>query len=350
MADGDRQISPFCPRASGAQDSVPAAHPATPFGVEAPSLLHECGGVETDTSSEDGSSEASSDSAREGGVEAGISVVPSGCPIPNGLWRVLSTMGLLPAGQREAELVLYISAHSAFDACPPTQTHVSVPSPSGSPHAVRSGDREDHVEETTGGDSDSTTVLCSAGEVQERIEDRHVGDGVGGAVPGERGVDSIPDRVASVEVRPEIETHVAVQVAEEVLRRYHCVFCLEALDDRPPRLPGPYGNCYDLFQELFIHEVTWLTLPCCYQHMHTACAVQAFMGKNCWTCPYCKTVMVDDLYGPAGRVHLHGQASWYAKVLSLRAVLMDELPRVLGDEHLIPFLTMGTVKLAHPTA
>ena len=336
MADGDRQISPFCPRSSGPQDSVPAAHPATPFGFEAPPFFSGLRGSETDTSSEDGSSEASSDTALEGGVEAGISIVPSGCPIPSGLWRVLSTMGLLPAGEREAELVLYISAHSAFDACPPTQTHVSVPSPGGSPNAVRSGDREDHVEEITGGESDPTTVLCSTSEVQERDEDRHVGDGVGGAVPGERTVDTIPDGATPLEVRPEInpdvvipvEAHVAVQVAEQVLRRHHCVICREALDDRPPKLPAPYVNCYDLFQELFIHEVTWLTLPCCYQYLHTACAVRAFMGKNCWTCPYCKTAMVEDLYGPTRRVHLHGESSWYAKVHSLRAELMADLPRV----------------------
>ena len=280
MPDGDCQISLFCPRSSGSEDSIPTARPSTPFGFEAPSLFHEPGGSKTDTSSEDTSSEASSDSALEGGVEARISVVPNGCPIPNGLWRLLSTMGLLPAGQREAELVLYISAHSALDGCPPTQTHVSVPSLGGSPNAVRSGDREGHVGENTGGGSYPTTVLCSTSEVQERVEDRHVGDRVGGVVPGERGADTIPDGTTPLEVRPKIEAHVAVQMAEEVLRQCYCAICLEALDEPPRMVPGPHASVYDLFQELFIHEVTWLTLPCCYQYMHTVCAVRTFMGKN----------------------------------------------------------------------
>lgn len=272
-------------------------------------------------------------------------------------------MGLLPAGDREAELVLYISAHSAFDTCPSTQAHVSVPSFGGSSDAVRSGDGEDHVEETTGGVSDPSTVLCATGEVQERDEDRHAGDGVGGAVPGERGADPIPDGTPPLEVRPKInpdvvnkvEAHVAVQMAEEVLRQRYCVSCREALDEPPRMAPGPHASVYDLFQELFIHEVTWLTLPCCDQYMHTVCAVLAFMGKNRWRCPYCQTAMVSDLYGPSKHVHIRascmtGESTPYAKVQSLRDTLMDDLPRVLGDEHLIPFLTMGTVTLAHPTA
>lgn len=280
MADGDRQISSFCPPSSGPQDSVPPARPAIPLGFETPSLFSGVRGSETDTTSEDTSSETSSDSTLEGGVGAPVSIVPSGCPIPSGLWRILSTMGLLPGGEGEAELILYISAHSAFDAYPPTRAHVSVPSLGGSSDAVRSGDREDHVEENSSGGSDPKTVLCSTSEVQERSEDRHVGDRVGGVVPGEGAADAIPDRAASLEVYPQIEAHVTVQMAEQVLRRCHCAICLEALDDSPPRLPGPHASCYNLFQELFIHEVTWLTLPCCYQYMHTACAVLNFMGKN----------------------------------------------------------------------
>ena len=159
-----------------------------------------------------------------------------------------------------------------------------------------------------------------------------------------------------------VEAHVAVQMAEQVLRQCYCAICLEALNEPPRMVPGPHASVYDLFQELFIHEVTWLTLPCCYQYMHTVCAVLTFMGKNRWICPYCKTVVVSDLYGPSGHVHIHkrrscitsptsrltGESTSYAKVQSLRDTLMHDLPPVLGDEHLIPFLTMGTVTLAHP--
>ena len=131
-------------------------------------------------------------------------------------------MGLLPAGEREAELVLYISAHSAFDTCPSTQAHVSVPSLGGSSDAVRSGDREGHVGENTGGGSDPTTVLCSTSEVQERIEDRRVGDRVGGVVPGERGAHTIPDGTTSLEVRPKIEAH---GITSYAVQKKTCVTC-----------------------------------------------------------------------------------------------------------------------------
>ena len=116
-------------------------------------------------------------------------------------------------------------------------------------------------------------------------------------------------------------------MAEEVLRQRYCVSCREALDEAPRMAPGPHASVYDLFQELFIHKVTWLTLPCCGQYMHTVCAVLSFMGKNRWTCPYCKTVMVRDLYGPAKHVEIRGECTPYAKVQSLRDTLMDDLAR-----------------------
>ena len=346
MADGDRQIPPFCPNSSGHRDPVPPARPAFPLWFETSSLFSGVGSSETDTAPEDTSSETSSDATPQGGVGAPLSIVPSGCPIPGGLWRVLSTMGLLPEGAREAELILYVSTHHPFDTCPPTETHVTVPSLGGSSDAFRFGDREDYVEENSSGGSDPTTLLCSSSEVEERPEDRHVGDRVGGVVPGGGAADATTDRAASLEVHPQVDPHVAVQMAELVLRTCHCVVCLEPLDDAPPMVTGPPAICYSLFQELFIHEVTWLTLPCCHQYMHAVCAVLNFMGKNRWSCPYCRTVLVDDLYGPLKHVHLHGQSTTYAKVQSLRGALMDELPRVLDDEHLIPFLSMGAVRLS----
>ena len=57
-------------------------------------------------------------------------------------------------------------------------------------------------------------------------------------------------------------------------------------------------------------------------------------------------MLVDDLYAPPEHVRLHGQPTTYAKVQSLRAALMDDLPRVLDDEHLIPFLSMGAVRFS----
>ena len=306
--------------------------------------------------------------SRDARTASSLGFMPQRCPVPGGLCRILHKMGYIPQDETQEEILFSLRSFATERTVPSgasqTSSDLSEDSSSDSSDGLLQTEHENSSDRESEGEtrsSDGEDVPPSNLSNRSLSGPTNVVEGASGSSDQESlllrqfGPIKSPPQQRHSRVDQNTQTGPGQDDGSATVRspqcdgRSICFLCYGALDQPPPIDLSVYTGL-DLLEKMVILPPSHFDMPCCHKEAHVPCVSRLFHRCTNWICPECKTVLVQDLFGPDEKIYTYETPNHETLDMCVIRCMVEDLrrahPTVLSDENIVYHFQTGTFSLS----